>query len=55
MTWNPHKLLGTLLQCSTLHLKENVRFSTKDGDDDGDDGGGGGGDQQDSQVPCGKL
>ena len=24
MTWNPHKLLGTLLQCSTLHIKENV-------------------------------
>jgi len=23
VTWNPHKLLGTLLQCSTLHLKEN--------------------------------
>jgi len=22
VTWNPHKLLGTLLQCSTLHLKE---------------------------------
>ena len=24
LTWNPHKLLGVLLQCSTLHLKENV-------------------------------
>jgi len=23
VTWNPHKLMGTLLQCSTLHLKEN--------------------------------
>lgn len=23
VTWNPHKLLGALLQCSTLHLKEN--------------------------------
>merc|ERR1719481_2221523 len=23
VTWNPHKLLGTLLQCSTLHIKEN--------------------------------
>lgn len=22
VTWNPHKLLGTLLQCSTLHVKE---------------------------------
>jgi len=22
LTWNPHKLLGTLLQCSTFHLKE---------------------------------
>ena len=22
VTWNPHKLLGALLQCSTLHLKE---------------------------------
>ena len=22
LTWNPHKLLGVLLQCSTLHLKE---------------------------------
>ena len=24
LTWNPHKLLGVLLQCSTLHLKEKV-------------------------------
>ena len=24
LTWNPHKLLGTLLQCSTFHLKEKV-------------------------------
>ncbi|CAB4054025.1 E4.1.1.15 [Lepeophtheirus salmonis] len=23
VTWNPHKLLGTLLQCSTLHFKED--------------------------------
>ena len=22
LTWNPHKLLGTLLQCSTFHLQE---------------------------------
>ena len=22
LTWNPHKLLGTLLQCSTFHLRE---------------------------------
>ena len=25
VTWNPHKLMGTLLQCSTLHIRENVR------------------------------
>ena len=24
LTWNPHKLMGVLLQCSTLHLKEKV-------------------------------
>ena len=24
VTWNPHKLMGTLLQCSTLHVRENV-------------------------------
>ena len=24
LTWNPHKLLGALLQCSTFHLKEKV-------------------------------
>ncbi|XP_074593282.1 glutamate decarboxylase [Brevipalpus obovatus] len=23
VTWNPHKLMGTLLQCSTVHFKEN--------------------------------
>merc|ERR550534_3416672 len=22
LTWNPHKLMGTLLQCSTFHLRE---------------------------------
>jgi len=22
VTWNPHKLMGTLLQCSTLHIRE---------------------------------
>ena len=27
LTWNPHKLLGTLLQCSTFHLKEKVLTS----------------------------
>ena len=27
VTWNPHKLMGTLLQCSTLHVKENVSSS----------------------------
>ena len=26
LTWNPHKLLGTLLQCSTFHLKEKVKL-----------------------------
>ena len=25
LTWNPHKLMGVLLQCSTLHLKEKVK------------------------------
>lgn len=24
VTWNPHKLMGTLLQCSTIHFKEDV-------------------------------
>jgi len=23
LTWNPHKLMGTLLQCSTLHIRED--------------------------------
>ncbi|KAI1289556.1 Glutamate decarboxylase [Halotydeus destructor] len=23
LTWNPHKLLGSILQCSTVHFKEN--------------------------------
>ena len=27
LTWNPHKLLGTLLQCSTFHLKEKVKLN----------------------------
>ena len=26
VTWNPHKLMGTLLQCSTLHIRENVSY-----------------------------
>ena len=26
LTWNPHKLLGALLQCSTFHLKEKVEL-----------------------------
>ena len=26
LTWNPHKLMGVLLQCSTLHLKEKVEM-----------------------------
>ena len=25
ITWNPHKLMGVTLQCSTLHLQEDVR------------------------------
>ena len=24
VTWNPHKLMGTLLQCSTVHFREDV-------------------------------
>lgn len=24
ITWNPHKLMGALLQCSTIHFKEDV-------------------------------
>ena len=28
VTWNPHKLMGTLLQCSTLHIKETVSGQT---------------------------
>lgn len=27
VTWNPHKLMGALLQCSTIHFKENVSLS----------------------------
>ena len=26
LTWSPHKLMGVLLQCSTLHLKEKVEM-----------------------------
>ncbi|RWS23639.1 glutamate decarboxylase-like protein [Leptotrombidium deliense] len=26
ITWNPHKLMGSLLQCSTVHFRENVTF-----------------------------
>lgn len=25
VTWNPHKLMGALLQCSTIHFKEEVK------------------------------
>ena len=25
LTWNPHKLLGALLQCSTFHINEKVK------------------------------
>ncbi len=28
VTWNPHKLMSVLLQCSTVHFKENVRLSS---------------------------
>lgn len=24
VTWNPHKLMGALLQCSTIHFREDV-------------------------------
>lgn len=27
VTWNPHKLMGTLLQCSTVHFKDEVSLS----------------------------
>ena len=27
VTWNPHKLMGTLLQCSTVHFKEPVSMA----------------------------
>lgn len=26
MTWNPHKLMGSVLQCSTIHFKEEVSY-----------------------------
>ena len=29
VTWNPHKLMSVLLQCSTVHFKENVTHSTE--------------------------
>ena len=69
VTWNPHKLMGTLLQCSTLHLKENVghflclfpvtevlcglKKQRSLRLDDDEDDGGC--DQEDRLVPCGKL
>ena len=28
ITWNPHKLMGVTLQCSTVHLQEHVSFSS---------------------------
>ena len=31
LTWNPHKLMGALLQCSTFHLKEPVSPSEGEG------------------------
>lgn len=27
ITWNPHKLMGVLLQCSTVHFQEDVRLN----------------------------
>lgn len=24
VTWNPHKLMGSILQCSSIHFKEDV-------------------------------
>lgn len=29
VTWNPHKLMGCLLQCSTIHFREKVSYSMK--------------------------
>lgn len=29
VTWNPHKLMGALLQCSTIHFKEDVSTNSK--------------------------
>jgi glutamate decarboxylase len=26
VTWNPHKMMNVLLQCSTVHFKQNVSF-----------------------------
>ena len=26
ITWNPHKLMGVLLQCSTVHFREDVNI-----------------------------
>lgn len=26
VTWNPHKLMGCVLQCSTVHFRQKVRF-----------------------------
>ena len=28
VTWNPHKLMSILLQCSTVHFKQNVMNDT---------------------------
>lgn len=25
VTWNPHKLMGCILQCSTIHFREKVK------------------------------
>lgn len=29
VTWNPHKLMGTLLQCSTIHFKQDVSYKAR--------------------------
>lgn len=29
VTWNPHKLMGSIFQCSTIHFKEDVSWIFK--------------------------
>lgn len=28
VTWNPHKMMNVLLQCSTVHFKQNVKINS---------------------------